>query len=1089
MNTIRPNDFARQLRHFCAIMSLSLACAAAPAFAANCNGSTQNKAKISQAGMNTVFQEGGAVTVSANVPGSNPAPPTGIYSWSQVSGPAVTLTPTTGTSTTFTVPHVTTGHAAVLVLRLTVTGATCTGAVPSTETISINLANLNNFPPVAVASASATSVSAGTQVFLYSAGSYDPDNDPIVFSWTQTQGPAVTILGANTATASFVAPPVASTTTFRFQLTATENLSSGLFGLATVDVNVVVANSPPTAQLSCPTSVDEGQTITLDGSASTDPENGALAYAFSQLSGFPLAAIPAGPHGSSVSFPAPALGLGQPGLVQFGLTVTDNGNASSSANCSFFIKDVTAPVLSGNVDLMKEATSPSGAVATYSVSAFDNVDGASDAICVPVSGSTFALGQTTVNCSKTDSSGNTGNASFKVTVVDTTAPIIDSHGDVTEEATSAAGAIVSYTSPSTSDVYDGAGTATCSPASGTQFAITTTPVTCNATDSQGNAATATNFNVIVADTTAPSITPPADATVEATGPLTVVAHGTATGTDAVGPVDITSDAPASFAVGVTTIHWLATDFYSNSSSATSTVTVTDLTAPVVDDNGDQLLEATSAAGAVATFASPSALDLVDGALSSTCDHGSGAIYPIGTTTVTCSATDAAGNTGSSSFDITVQDTTPPVIAAHGDETEEATGPSGAVVSYSNPTASDIVDGSVAVNCTPASGGVFALGVTTVNCSATDAAGNTGASSFTVTVQDTTPPVIAAHGDETEEATGPSGAAVSYSNPTASDIVDVSVAVTCTPASGSTFALGTATVDCSATDAAGNIGSSSFDITVRDTTPPVIAAHANLTAEATGPSGAAISYSNPTASDIVDVSVAVTCTPVSGSMFALGTATVNCSATDTAGNIGTSSFTVTVRDTTAPAIAFHADVNAIATSASGAVVTYTLPTASDLVDGAVAATCSPVSGSTFAVGTTTVTCSATDSRGNPSTSTFNVIVSYNFSGFFRPVDNLPIVNVVKAGQGIPVKFSLGGNMGLAIMAAGYPKSVAMTCAGGLQDAVEETVTAGGSTLAYDATAGQYIYVWKSDKAWAGTCRQLQVKLADGSLRIANFNFTR
>jgi hypothetical protein len=106
-----------------------------------------------------------------------------------------------------------------------------------------------------------------------------------------------------------------------------------------------------------------------------------------------------------------------------------------------------------------------------------------------------------------------------------------------------------------------------------------------------------------------------------------------------------------------------------------------------------------------------------------------------------------------------------------------------------------------------------------------------------------------------------------------------------------------------------------------------------------------------------------------------------------------------------------------------------------------------------------------------------------------VDNLPMVNIVKAGQAIPVKFSLGGNMGLAIMAAGYPRSVQMTCAGAISDAVEETVNAGGSSLSYDPLTGQYNYVWKSDKLWAGSCRQLQVKLADGTYHYANFSFTR
>ena len=53
-------------------------------------------------------------------------------------------------------------------------------------------------------------------------------------------------------------------------------------------------------------------------------------------------------------------------------------------------------------------------------------------------------------------------------------------------------------------------------------------------------------------------------------------------------------------------------------------------------------------------------------------------------------------------------------------------------------------------------------------------------------------------------------------------------------------------------------------------------------------------------------------------------------------------------------------------------------------------------------------------------------TFNFSGFFQPVDNLPTVNQVKAGSSIPIKFSLGGNQGLNIMAAGYPASQPINC---------------------------------------------------------------
>ncbi|MBK6451900.1 MAG: PxKF domain-containing protein [Proteobacteria bacterium] len=115
-----------------------------------------------------------------------------------------------------------------------------------------------------------------------------------------------------------------------------------------------------------------------------------------------------------------------------------------------------------------------------------------------------------------------------------------------------------------------------------------------------------------------------------------------------------------------------------------------------------------------------------------------------------------------------------------------------------------------------------------------------------------------------------------------------------------------------------------------------------------------------------------------------------------------------------------------------------------------------------------------------------VVVYPFAGFFSPVDNLPTLNAAKAGSAIPVKFSLGGNQGLAILAVGYPKSQKIGCGSSAPlDTVEETVTAGSSSLSYAAGAGQYHYVWKTDKAWAGTCRQLIVKLIDATVHVANF----
>ena len=378
------------------------------------------------------------------------------------------------------------------------------------------------------------------------------------------------------------------------------------------------------------------------------------------------------------------------------------------------------------------------------------------------------------------------------------------------------------------------------------------------------------------------------------------------------------------------------------------------------------------------------------------------------------------------------DTTPPVITTPGNITAEATGPTGAVVTYAV-SATD-PDDAATVSCAPGSGSTFPLGPTTVACTATDTHGNTANASFTITVKDTTPPVITTPGNITAEATGPSGAAVSYTA-TASDAVDGSVTPICSPASGSTFALGTTTVNCTATDAHGNAANGSFTVMVQDTTPPALTPPANITAEATGPSGAAVSYT-ATASDAVDGSVTPICSPASGSTFALGTTTVNCTATDTHGNATNGSFTVTVHDTTPPALTLPANITAVATSAGGAVVTYAVSaTDPDNDPSTLTISCSPPSGSTFPAGVTTVTCTATDPARNTGTGTFQVAVVDFSMGPINPV-TVPVGGT--ASTSVTVNSLSGFNSTVALSASGAPAGVSVSI-----NPTSVTPTSGGS----------------------------------------------
>ena len=156
--------------------------------------------------------------------------------------------------------------------------------------------------------------------------------------------------------------------------------------------------------------------------------------------------------------------------------------------------------------------------------------------------------------------------------------------------------------------------------------------------------------------------------------------------------------------------------------------------------------------------------------------------------------------------------------------------------------------------------------------------------------------------------------------------------------------------------------------------------------------------------------------------------------------------------------------------------------------------STLSGSvnTSTVGEKTVTFKAVDHVGHEVTKECKYNVNYAFGSgsggsFGEPVRDTEL-NQVKAGAGVPVKFGLGGDFGLSIFATGYPTSKEIACNTGLPvDPIEETATITNSGLKYDAAAGHYVYGWKTDKTWSGTCRELNMKLADGTDHPVKFQF--
>jgi hypothetical protein len=148
--------------------------------------------------------------------------------------------------------------------------------------------------------------------------------------------------------------------------------------------------------------------------------------------------------------------------------------------------------------------------------------------------------------------------------------------------------------------------------------------------------------------------------------------------------------------------------------------------------------------------------------------------------------------------------------------------------------------------------------------------------------------------------------------------------------------------------------------------------------------------------------------------------------------------------------------------------------------------------TSRLGEHSFTVRAEDAAGNVTTETVTYRVEgrleFDFEGFFPPVANRPRVNVVSAGRVVPMTFSLGGWEGWHVIARGYPRSREMHCGSKVElDGGDRTRFAGGTPLRYTHHGERYSYLWKTERDWAGTCRQFILKLSDGSYHRADFRF--
>jgi uncharacterized repeat protein (TIGR01451 family) len=634
--------------------------------------------------------------------------------------------------------------------------------------------------------------------------------------------------------------------------------------------------------------------------------------------------------------------------------------------------------------------------------------------------------------SEVHSEDNTWTASG--TVLSGTAPpecTLDCPNNIVTTATThgaGGGANVTFGAP---ESFGSCGTVTSSPASGSFFPIGTTTVTSTSATGSGFC----SFTVTVIDSAAPTITCPANITTTANsgqatafvpnpnGSSSNVGSPTATGTNIVvsGSRDDGEGLTTAYPLGTTVITWTATETdgaaepqpTGRSASCEQTITVLPnqvltITCPAnVSTNSPTGCDPATVNPGTATSNSQTAT--ISGERSD--GQALNAQYPIGVTIITWTATDTDTQTASCTQTVTVTgtDTTPPTLhvppnvstttstctATLDDELGVATAEDdcGTV----NITRSGVPTFTCPTPQNPnqqCESFVFPTGTTIITYTATNSSGlsTSGTQTVTVTEDPAINPTISAPADVTlYTGAGATSCGVTVSNldaalgtATASDnCPGVTVARSGVPA-GNFFPLGNTTITYTATDKSGNHATDTQVVTVVDNTPPVVTAPAPVTLY-TGPgaTSCSVTVSNldgtlgtGSATDNCSGVGAVSRSGVpAGNIFPVGTTTVTYSATDAHGNTGSATQVVTVVDNTQPIISCPANITLEPTCPTGAIATYSTPTATDNcgVQSVTRNAGSLASGSVFPVGTSTVTHTATDIYGNQSSCSFTVTV--------------------------------------------------------------------------------------------------------------------
>jgi hypothetical protein len=719
------------------------------------------------------------------------------------------------------------------------------------------------------------------------------------------------------------------------------------------------------------------------------------------------------------------------GVTTITYVITDA--AGNTATCSFTVTvtDNQVPIVTCPANVSVNATAGlCEAFATVGVAtAIDNegiasitndYNGTSDASDI------YPVGVTVVTWTAIDNTGNSNTCTMTVTVVDTQAPVITCPAGITVNASAGlCNTIVNIGTASATDNCAIASITNNHPS--TTYNVGSTTVIWTATDVNGNTSTCTQV-IVVNDNQNPTITCPANITLNAAAGQCNrnVTVPVATASDNCGVASIVNsfngggaNASGVYPVGTTTVTFTVTDINGNTASCSTTITINDNQNPTITCPGNitQNVTAGTCSRSITvndpTYSDNCTVASVSYVMTGATTGTSALVglnfigtqtFNLGTTTITYTVTDIAGNTATCTQTVTVVDNINPTITCPANITVNVDAGTcvATVATLGTPVTADNCSVASVSNNHPST--TYTLGVNNIVWTVTDGSGNTATCTQTVTVVDNINPTITCPANITvNAAAGLCTAAVIVPAPVTADNCTVASVVNSFNGGGAnasgTYPVGTTTVTFTVTDGSGLTASCSMTVTVVDNQMPSITCPANITIGTdAGVCQAAVTVPAPVTSD--NCGVASVVNSIDGDnnasgIYPIGTTSITWTVTDIHGNVSTCVQTVTVNDDEDPIITTcPASQNVGANAACQFVVAdYTgLAVATDNCDASVTITQSPVAGTTVS-GTTTVTITATDDAGNDITCTFQLIVVDNTAPSLSncPVDQTVNVN--------------------------------------------------------------------------------------------------